>query len=51
MAEIGDLLGPMEPDRMTDVGMWIWAVILTIVSLLASYAIAVLWQRWRSPER
>lgn len=51
MAEFGDYLGPMEPDRMTDTGMWIWAGLITIGSLIASYFIAVSWQRWKGRER
>lgn len=51
VAEFGDYLGPMEPDRMTDTGMWIWAGLITIGSLIASYFIAVSWQRWRGRER
>lgn len=51
MAEFGDHLGPLEPDRMTDAGMWIWAVILTVVSLVASYCIAIAWQRWQDERR
>ena len=47
MAELEDSFGPLEPDRMTDVGMWIWAGIITVVSLVASYAIAIGWQRWK----
>ena len=51
MAELGDYLGPLEPDRMTDAGMWIWAVILTILSLVTSYFLAVAWQRWKNRRR
>ena len=51
MAEIGDYFGPLEPDRMTDTGMWIWAGILTVASLVASYFVAVAWQRWKDKRR
>lgn len=50
MAEFGDFLGPLEPDRMTDTGMWIWAGLLTVGSLVASYFVAIAWQKWRSRE-
>lgn len=32
---------------MTDAGMYAWAGIVTIVGLVASYLIAVGWQRWK----
>jgi hypothetical protein len=51
VAEFGDYLGPLEPDRMTDTGMWIWAGILLVVSLVASYFVAVAWQRWRDNKK
>lgn len=51
MPEIGDYFGPLEPDRMTDLGMWIWAAIIAIGSLAASYVIAVAWQRWREKRK
>lgn len=51
MAEVGDYLGPLEPDRMTDAGMWAWAVIITVLSLVASYFIAVWWQKRTPRER
>lgn len=44
-------LGPLDPTKMTDTGMWIWAGILTAVGLAASYAIAVGWQRWKEKKR
>lgn len=47
----GDSLGPLDPDRMTDTGMWIWAGILTVGGLVASYFIAVLWQRWKDRKK
>lgn len=51
MAEIGDYLGPLEPDRMTDTGMWIWAIIISVLSLVASYVVAVGWQKWKERQR
>lgn len=38
-------LDDLEWDRMTDTGMWIWAGVFTVVGLVASYFIAVAWQR------
>lgn len=35
---------------MDDAGMWTWAGILTVVGLAGSYAIAVLWQRWKEKK-
>lgn len=51
MAALGDSLGGLDPDRMTDTGMWAWAAILTLVSLAASYFVAVAWQRWKDKKR
>lgn len=50
MAEIGDYFGPLDPDRMTDAGMYVWAAILTIVVLAASYGVALWWQRWKDAK-
>ena len=44
-------LGPMDPIKMTDPGMWIWAGVLTAISLAASYFVAIAWQRWRDKKR
>lgn len=41
----------LEPDRMTDAGMWAWAVIVAVVSLAASYGIALGWQRWKARRK
>lgn len=51
MAELGDYLGPMEPDRMTDTGMYVWAALITVATLAASFAVAVWWQRWKEKKR
>lgn len=45
MASFDEILEGMEPDRMTDLGMWIWIAILTVAFIGASYAIAVWWQK------
>lgn len=37
--------------NMDDAGMWIWSGILTLVGLVASYGIAVWWQRWKDKRR
>lgn len=47
----GDALGPMDPDKMTDTGMWIWAGILAVLGLVASFFVAVAWQRWKDKKR
>lgn len=44
-------LGPLDPEKMTDAGMWIWAGILTLVGLAASYVIALAWQRWKDKRK
>lgn len=36
---------------MDDAGMWTWAAIVTVVGLVASFGIAVLWQRWRDKKK
>jgi uncharacterized membrane protein len=51
VAEIGDYFGSMEPDRMTDLGMWIWAGLLTALALIAAFVIAVAWQRWKEGRK
>lgn len=38
----------MDPIKMTDTGMWIWAGIITAVSLVLSYFVAIAWQKWRA---
>lgn len=48
---VAGLLESMSPGRMTDVGMWAWAGVLTLVGLALSYAIAVGWQRWREGQK
>lgn len=45
------IVGQMDPIKMTDTGMWIWAGILFAVSLVVSYFIAVAWQKWRAQGR
>lgn len=39
------LLEDMEPGKMTDTGMYVWAGILTVTVLVASYFVALWWQR------
>lgn len=48
---MANLLEAMDPGRMTDTGMWIWAGILTVVGLAASYGIALAWQRWKEKKK
>lgn len=45
------LLEDMSPTAMTDTGMWVWAGVVAVVSLAASYAIAAWWQRRRSQSK
>jgi hypothetical protein len=47
----GDFLGPLNPREMTDAGMWTWSIILTVLSLAASYAVAVAWQRYKAKKK
>lgn len=35
---------------MDDAGMWVWATVFTIVGLVASFGIAIAWQRWREKK-
>ena len=39
------LLLQMDVGKMDDGGMYVWAGILTVVGLVASYLIALAWQR------
>jgi hypothetical protein len=47
---LADLLSSMDFDNMDDTGMYVWAVVLTAAGLLASWGIAVAWQRWRASK-
>jgi len=51
MAEIGDYFGALDPDRMTDGGMFAWAGIITVVSLVASFFVAIWWQRRKDKRK
>ena len=42
------LADDLDPAAMTDNGMWVWSGIIAVVSLAASYFVALWWQRWRS---
>lgn len=33
---------------MTDYGMWVWSGVIAVVSLAASYFVAIWWQRRRA---
>lgn len=48
---LADLLDSMDFDKMDDTGMYLWAGLLTVASLLVSWAIAVGWQRWRASKK
>lgn len=48
---VANLFEALDPDRMTDTGMYVWAAILTLVGLAASYAIAAGWQRWKEKKK
>ncbi|HET6403030.1 MAG TPA: hypothetical protein VFH78_00155 [Candidatus Thermoplasmatota archaeon] len=41
----------LSATKMDDGGMYAWAAILTVVGLLASYGIAVAWQRWKDRNK
>lgn len=41
----------MSPTGMSDTGMYLWAGLLTVVALVASYFIAGAWQRWREGQK
>lgn len=38
-------IGQFDPKAMTDTGMWVYAGVITVVSLVLSFVIAVWWQR------
>ena len=44
---MASLLEALDPDGMTDAGMYAWAAIITVLSLVASFLIAAWWQRRR----
>jgi hypothetical protein len=48
---LADFFDSLEIDRMDDTGMYVWAAILTVVILAASYAVAIGWQRWRAAKK
>lgn len=41
----------MDPDRMTDAGMYTWAALLAVATLAASYGVAVWWQKRKAKPR
>lgn len=41
----------LDLDHMDDGGMYVWAVILTVVGLAAALGIAIWWQRWRDQKK
>ena len=45
------LFDSMEVDHMDDTGMWLWAAILTIVGLGASWLLAVWWQKRKERQK
>ena len=45
------LLLDMDLDHMDDGGMYVWAGIVTVVGLLASYGIALAWQRRKAKRQ
>jgi len=45
------LVVDLSATKMDDGGMYAWAAILTVVGLLASYGIAVAWQRWKDRNK
>lgn len=45
------LLLIMKPGEMDAEGMFVWAGILAVVGVAASYGIALWWQRWRASRK
>lgn len=45
------LLFSLTPGDMDDAGMYTWAGILTVLGLVASYFVAIGWQRWREKRK
>lgn len=41
----------MQPGEMDAAGMFVWAGILAVVGVAASYGIALWWQRWRASQK
>lgn len=48
---MASLLEAMDPDRMTDAGMYAWAGILAVATLAVSFAVALWWQRRKDAQR
>lgn len=48
---VASLLEAMDPARMTDAGMYAWAGLITVGTLVASYFVAVWWQRRKDSRR
>lgn len=51
MLVLADLLSSLDLENMDDTGMYLWAGILTAVTLAISYGVAVWWQRWRATKK
>lgn len=48
---MADLLEFMDPDRMTDAGMYVWAGLITLGTLVASFFVAAWWQRRKDAKK
>lgn len=48
---MASLLEAMDPDRMTDAGMYAWAGILAVLTLVVSFFVALWWQRRKDAQR
>ena len=51
MARFVPMLAQYDPMDMTDTGMWVYAGVFTVVGLIASFFIAVAWQRWKDKRK
>lgn len=51
MAGMGNYLGPLAPDKMTDAGMWWWSAIITVGILAVAFFVAIGWQRWKDKKK
>lgn len=47
---LASVVESLEIDKLDDSGMYIWAGILAVVGLVASFAIAVWWKRRKTAQ-
>ena len=41
----------LSATSMDDAGMYVWAGVFTVVGLVASFGIAIWWQRWKDKKK